>query len=230
MMRGVPYDSSFTDLMFSWSLEDIFNENLYKNQVEKIPESFQSVEHYFGSFVFPLLEETRADLASSMEIIHEAPFAEVISLDACKPYGTLNYDIKVDYWRNRFSDRGKDPYKTLPGDVFIVSDAKPETVSDLQQGGRTWTFATVTNITEDEIGGGNNSSTFFKVKALRDTEVKGGMRQSLFVVFLRNITTNKRIWRALCKFGNLKIIEEVLCADSEVRIVTKDYYACNCFV
>ncbi|KAL7163145.1 hypothetical protein ACSBR2_039278 [Camellia fascicularis] len=217
MMRGVPYDSSFTDLMFSWSLEDIFNENLYTNQVEKIPESFQSVEHYFGSFVFPLLEETRADLASSMEIIHEAPFAEVISLDACKPYGTLHYDVKVDYWRNRFSDRGKDPYKTLAGDVFIVSDAKPETVSDLQQGGRTWTFATVTNITEDEIGGGNNSSTFFKVKALRDIEVKGGMRQSLFVVFLRNITTNKRIWRALRKFGNLKIIKEVLCADSEVQ-------------
>ncbi|CAL5430276.1 unnamed protein product [Camellia sinensis] len=248
MMIGVPYDSSFTDLMFSWSLEDIFNENLYKNQVkhgfqavcpgwfgfksdwfilnsikekgilvDKIPESFQSVKHYFGSFVFPLLEETRADLASSMEIIHEAPFAEVISLNVCEPYETLHYYIKVDYWRNRFSDRGKDPYKTLPGDVFIVSDAKPETVSDLQQGGRTWTFATVTNITEDEIEGGNNSSTFFKVKALRDIEVKGGMRQSLFVVFLRNITTNRRIWSALRKFGNLKIIEEVLCADSKVQ-------------
>ncbi|KAL7163132.1 hypothetical protein ACSBR2_039265 [Camellia fascicularis] len=217
MMRGVPYYSSFTDLMFSWSLEDIFNENLYKNQVEKIPESFQSVKHYFGSFVFPLLEETRADLASSIEIIHEAPFAEVISLNACKPYGTLHYDIKVDCWRNRFSDCGKDPYKTLPGDVFIVSDAKPETLYDLQQGGRTWTFATVTNITEDEIGQGNNSSTFFKVKALRDIEVKRGMRQSLFVVFLRNITTNKRIWSAIHQFGNLKIIEEVLSADSEVQ-------------
>ncbi|CAL5354450.1 unnamed protein product [Camellia sinensis] len=233
MMRGVPYDLSFTDLMFSWSIVDIFDEDLYKNQVEKIPESFQSVKHYFGSFVFPLLEETRAELASSMEIIHEAPFAKVISLNACELYGTLHYDIEVDYWRNR----GKDPYKTLPGDVFIVSDAKPESVYDLQQGGRTWTFATVTNIiedeTEDEIGEGledeiedetkdengrgNNSSTFFKVKALRDIEVKGGMRQSLFVVFLRNITTNKRIWSALRKFGNRKIIERVLCADSKVQ-------------
>ncbi|CAL5430271.1 unnamed protein product [Camellia sinensis] len=233
MMRGVPYDLSFTDLMFSWSIVDIFDEDLYKNQVEKIPESFQSVKHYFGSFVFPLLEETRAELASSMEIIQEAPFAKVISLNACELYGTLHYDIEVDYWRNR----GKDPYKTLPGDVFIVSDAKPESVYDLQQGGRTWTFATVTNIiedeTEDEIGEGledeiedetkdengrgNNSSTFFKVKASRDIEVKGGMRQSLFVVFLRNITTNKRIWSALRKFGNRKIIERVLCADSKVQ-------------
>lgn len=184
--------------------------------MEKIPESFESVEHYLGSFVFPLLEETRAALFSSLDSVHEAPYAEVISLSESKPHGTSLFDIKVDYWRNRFSDHGKEPYKTLPGDVFVVSDVKPESLSDLQRVGRMWTFASVTKITEEE-NEGNISSTHFKVKASRDIEVKNGLRESLFVVFLINITTNKRIWKAL-HMRNLKIIKEVLCADSSVRI------------
>ncbi|KAG5545647.1 hypothetical protein RHGRI_017957 [Rhododendron griersonianum] len=206
----------FTNLVLSWSLQDILNENLYKNQVEKIPKSFDSVEHYTGSFVFPLLEETRAELFSSLDSVHEAPYAEVISLNESKPYRPSLFDIKVDYWRNRFIDHGKEPYKTLPGDVFVVSDVKPESLSDLQRVGRMWTFASVTRITEEE-NEGDSSSTHFTVIASRDIEVKNGLRESLFVVFLMNITTNKRIWKALRMLRNLKIIKEVLCADSSVQ-------------
>ncbi|KAB2623949.1 hypothetical protein D8674_015609 [Pyrus ussuriensis x Pyrus communis] len=81
----------FTDTVFSWSLEDIFDENLYKNQ---IPKSFQSVQHYFGSYLFPLLEETRAQVHSSMETIYRAPFAEVVAFEEAKPYGKNLYDVK----------------------------------------------------------------------------------------------------------------------------------------
>ncbi|KAA8532347.1 hypothetical protein F0562_032398 [Nyssa sinensis] len=211
--------SGLIDLVFSWSLEDIFNENLYKNRVEKIPGSFQSVEHYLDSYVYPLLEETRADLASSMEIIYSAPFSEVIFLNESDE--TLLYDIKVDYWRNRFSDRGKEPYCILPGDIIILSDVKPVTVSDLQQVGRTWTFASVTHITKDEnevdTEDENEVTTFastcFKVKASKDIGVKEGM----FVVFLINIITNRRIWNSLHMFTNLRIIKKVLCTNSVVE-------------
>ncbi|XP_058220397.1 uncharacterized protein LOC131330732 isoform X2 [Rhododendron vialii] len=191
---------------------------VYKEEarVEKIPESFESVEHYLGSFVFPLLEETRAALFSSLDSVHEAPYAEVISLNESKSYGSSLFDIKVDYWRNRFNDLGKEPYKTLPGDVFVISDVKPESLSDLQRVGRMWTFASVTSITEEE-NEGDSSSTHFKVIASRDIEVKNGLRESLFVVFLMNITTNKRVWNALRMLRNLKIIKEVLCADSSVQ-------------
>ncbi|KAA8529934.1 hypothetical protein F0562_034462 [Nyssa sinensis] len=213
------------DLVFSWSLEDIFNENLYKNQVEKIPGSFQSVEHYLRSYVYPLLEETRAELASSMDIIYGAPFAEVISLDEAKPYGTLLYNVKVDYWRNKFSNHGKEPYRTLPGDIVIFSDAKPETVSDLQRVGRTWTLASVTNITQDE-NEDDSTTTYFKVKASKDIEVKEGMWRSMFVVFLMNITTNKRIWNALHMSRNPQIIKEVLCPN---YVVEEDCYICSAY-
>ncbi|WRX14000.1 hypothetical protein QQP08_006487 [Theobroma cacao] len=178
-------------------------------QVEKIPVSFQSTEHYLGSYVLPLLEETRAAIRSSMESIARAPYAEVTYLNEAKPHGTLSFDVNVDYWRNRFSDRVKEPYKTLPGDIFVIADAKPETESDLQRGGRTWTFALVTNITADEDED-NSSSTSFEVKAQEDIASKDEMQNSLFVIFLRNVTTGRRIWNALHMKGNLKIIKEVL--------------------
>ncbi|KAI3734270.1 hypothetical protein L6452_13735 [Arctium lappa] len=51
-------NGGFSQLIFSWSLDDILNEQLYKFQVEEIPLTFLSVEHYLSSFVYPLLEET----------------------------------------------------------------------------------------------------------------------------------------------------------------------------
>jgi hypothetical protein len=68
-----------------------------------------------------------------MEIISNAPFAEVIAFDESKSYGKNLYDVKVDSWRNRFSVLGKEPYKTLPGDILVLANAKPEDVSDLQR-------------------------------------------------------------------------------------------------
>ncbi|KAK4406232.1 Regulator of nonsense transcripts 1 [Sesamum angolense] len=115
----------FTDLVLSWSLEEIFDENLYKYQVGEIPQSFESVDQYLGSYVFPLLEETRAELASALETVYKAPFAEVTSFNELKG-DKLQYHVKVDHWRNRKSD-GKEPYRTLPGDVVLLSDLKPET-------------------------------------------------------------------------------------------------------
>ncbi|KAK6242403.1 hypothetical protein SCA6_007792 [Theobroma cacao] len=206
----------FIDAVFSWSLEDIFNDNLYKDQVEKIPVSFQSTEHYLGSYVLPLLEETRAAIRSAMESIARAPYAEVTYLNEAKPHGTLSFDVNVDYWRNRFSDRVKEPYKTLPGDIFVIADTKPETASNLQRKGRTWTFALVTNITADDDED-NSSSTSFKVKALEDIASKDEMQNSLFVVFLRNVTSERRIWNALHMKGNLKIIKELLATGSVVE-------------
>ncbi|XP_022776511.1 uncharacterized protein LOC111318116 isoform X2 [Durio zibethinus] len=212
----------FIDTVFAWSLEDIFNDDLYKDEVGKIPDAFQSMEQYLESYVLPLLDETRAEMRSSMEVIARAPYAEVTHLQEAKPHGKLLFNVNVDYWRNRFNDREKEPYKTLPGDVFVIADVKPETASDLQRVGRSWTFALVTKISgvsedpeDDDVD--NSSSTIFKVKALEDLASKDDMQRSLFVVFLMNITTNKRIWNALHKRGNLKIIKQLLRAGSMVE-------------
>ncbi|KAK6146300.1 hypothetical protein DH2020_020169 [Rehmannia glutinosa] len=208
--RSWPKDQ-FIDLIFSWSTQDIFDENLYKNQVEKIPESFECVDLYLGSYVFPLLEETRAELATAMETVYKAPFAEITSFAELK-CDKLFYDVKVDHWRNRISDRGREPYRTLPGDIVLVSNMKPETASDLGRAGWTYTFACVRNIAEDESGGGFTSSNF-KLKTAEHIDVGDGKSEMLYVVFLMNVTTNKRIWNALSMRRNLSIIEKVLSKD-----------------
>ncbi|KAM4110010.1 hypothetical protein ACJW30_03G161900 [Castanea mollissima] len=186
--------------------------------VKQIPQSFESVHQYFCSYLYPLLEETRAQLYSSMEIISTAPFAEVIAFDESKPYGEKLYDVQVDNWSNRCSDRSKEPYKTLPGDILILADAKPEHVSDLQRIGRSWAFVMVTKIPEDDIDDDdiredNDTSTSFKVKAMKDIDADGG-KKSLFVVFLTNTIPNKRMWNALHMQKNLNIIKKVLCTSS----------------
>ncbi|KAL0302225.1 UNVERIFIED_CONTAM: hypothetical protein Sangu_3111700 [Sesamum angustifolium] len=202
----------FTDLVLSWSLEEIFDENLYKYQVGEIPQSFESVDQYLGSYVFPLLEETRAELASALETVYKAPFAEVTSFNELKG-DKLQYHVKVDHWRNRKSERGKEPYRTLPGDVVLLSDLKPETVCYLQRVDRTFTFASVTNTVDDETreSGDNCTPSNFKVKTEKHVEVGDGQSNSLYVLFLMNMTTNKRIWNALSMRRNLKIIKKVLC-------------------
>ncbi|GMJ04494.1 hypothetical protein HRI_004118600 [Hibiscus trionum] len=207
----------FIDTVFQWSLEDIFNDDLYKDLVEKIPVQFQSVEHYFGSYLLPLLEETRAAMCSSMEIIDRAPYTEVTYLNEAKSHGTgtLLFNVNVDYWRNSFCDHEKEPYKTLPGDVLIIANVKPETPSDLQRVGKTWFFALVTYVENDD-NEVNSSSLSFKVKTLEDVVSKDDLRKSLYVVQVTNVTTNIRIWNALHMMRKSTVINEVLRTDSVV--------------
>ena len=201
--------------------------------MEEIPESFGTVDHYFRSYIYPLLEDIRAEMCSSMEDIHRAPFAEVISFVESKSDRPLFYDVMVDRWRNRFSDRDKEPYKTMPGDILILTEAKPETVSDLQRVGRTWTFALVTKIPEEEDEDededeDDSTSTYFEVKISKNHEVDDAKQSSMFVVFLINTIANRRIWNALHLFGNMCIISRVLSSDSLVSNVNKLNISIKC--
>ncbi|XP_060188336.1 uncharacterized protein LOC132617360 isoform X2 [Lycium barbarum] len=201
----------FIDLVLSWSIKDIFDDTLYQHQVEQIPQSFESAEHYIGSFFFRLLEETRADIAASLKDIVKAPFAELISFDEVEPNGA--FDVKVDYWRNKCSD-GRVPYRTSPGDIVVISKAKPEAANDLQRSGY-WTFASVIDANE------NDALVNFKVRIPPYSGIVKGMRQSCHIVFLVNVMPNNRVWDALRMRKNLSMIEKVLCPVPEKRIGQK---------
>ncbi|PWA75523.1 uvrD-like Helicase, ATP-binding domain, P-loop containing nucleoside triphosphate hydrolase [Artemisia annua] len=173
------HEDEFTKIILSWSLDDILNEDLYKNKVENIPLSFESQNHYFGSFVYPLLEETRCELASSMEIMYRAPFADIIAFNESKSGENMLYDVTVGPWKNQLSERGKDAFHTLAGDLLILVDGKPESVSDLQHLGRTWAFSLVKNNKDD--------STSIKVKASKPIEFQDGMVEVVEIAkFLRD--------------------------------------------
>ncbi|KAI3830534.1 hypothetical protein MKW98_030697, partial [Papaver atlanticum] len=186
--------------------------------VEKIPECFQSVEDYLGSYTLPLIEETRSELFSSMQVLHDAPFAEVISVKQSVPHGSFLYELKFDAWRNINIGSGKEPYSPKCGDLFVLSDVVPEIASDLEQCVRICTFALVmkdmkeSNATEDD-----KISSYLEFRTSKLVEAKDGMRNSVFAVFLVNMTTKIRIWKALHMSGNLQIIKEVLCSNSMVE-------------
>lgn len=166
---------------------------MQKCKVNNIPVSFQSMEHYLWSFIFPLLEETRAELSSSMETVARAPFAEAISIEKCKPYNRLHYNVKVDSYRNRSNGHGNEPYRTLPGDVFILLDSRPENIHDLSHLGSNWTVCWVNKFTDNDNSQNENGNSF-KVRASRDISgVKHGMQKSIFTVFLINITTRQNM-------------------------------------
>ncbi|KAK8667987.1 hypothetical protein V6N13_105459 [Hibiscus sabdariffa] len=124
-------------------------------------------------------------MQSSMEIIARAQYAELTHLDVAN-YVPL----------------------TLPGDVLVIADVKPESSSDLPSPGRARTFALVTKIEGDNRD--NSSSTSFKVTTLKDFRSKDDTKKSLYVIHLTSLITNRRLWNALHMTRNLKIINKVL--------------------
>ena len=166
--------------------------------------------------MYPLLEETRAQLCSSMENMSNSPFAQVIGLEMAKPYGKKLYNLKIDGWQNRFTLRAKEPYRVLPGDVLVLSDYKPETANDLQRLGRMWSFVSIVKTSDDENEGDTNS-VYFKVKASEDIDQKKLRHKSLFLVFLTNISSNRRIWNAIHMNGNLELVKQILTTSDTVR-------------
>ncbi|XP_039171753.1 uncharacterized protein LOC104449996 [Eucalyptus grandis] len=201
------------DVIFSWSLQEIFNINLYGDKVKSIPESFQSVDQYLASYIFPLLEETRASLCSSMQTVSSLPFAEVTGFAEGKKN---EYHVGVDHWRNRSTHHGKEPYKTLPGDVLILTNAKPDTLPSLERFAGGWAFASVTEIDAD---GNAQSSTNFRVKAFLDNKVKDDCSwEKMYAVYVINAVPNNRIWNVLHRYRKLKIEKGVLHKDSAAEI------------
>ncbi|XP_051116744.1 uncharacterized protein LOC127241644 [Andrographis paniculata] len=209
-------DHGFIDMVLSWSRQDgIFNHNLYRHQVETIPDVFPSAEKYLSSFFFPLLEETHFELASAFEDAYRAPYANVTRLHEWKKKDKF-YEVNVDHWTNIGKDSDGKPYRTLPGDILLVSDRKPENASDMRRTGWTYTLASVIQVSDkqgddDEEGDDAISSPVaFKMETAVAMDVEFVKNRSFYVIHLMNVTSNKRIWNALRMHRNMKIISKVL--------------------
>ncbi|GKD31574.1 hypothetical protein Tco_1242352, partial [Tanacetum coccineum] len=155
--------------------------------------------------------ETRCELASSMEIMYNAPFADILSINESKSGENMLYDVTIGSWKNKYSERGKDSYHTLLGHLLILADGKPGCITNLQRVGRTLAFSMVKNYQDD--------STSLRVKASKPIEFQDGM----FVLSVIDLSSQKIIWNSLHMHRNLNIIKEVLYSDSKV----KEYSICR---
>jgi senataxin len=149
-----------------------------------------------------------------MEILSNSPYAEVVSLEKKLSHscGRNHYVVRTDSWKNISSGYGKELYKTLSGDVFILADFKPESVHDLTRSGKMWCFVLSAGVLHD-----TELMSTFKVIASKDIDIDETGKKSMFIIFLTNITPNRWIWNALHMGRDSKLIERILCATDVVR-------------
>ncbi|XP_029129258.1 uncharacterized ATP-dependent helicase C29A10.10c [Cajanus cajan] len=184
------------DHVFSWSISDILNENLYQNQVMKIPETYSSTSIYLRSFILPLVEETHADLLSSIRTVSKSPISQISRIRETKNHQSpsdLFYQITV------LKKRGL-AYEPVVGDLIAVTNVRPKCINDLNN------HCLIAFVHRAS----NFCITILSSKLITTLDQNKEIR---FVVYLTNLNTNIRIWRSLnseLEGGNMKIIDKVL--------------------
>ncbi|KAL8472338.1 hypothetical protein ACS0TY_029523 [Phlomoides rotata] len=192
------------DFVFGWSIEDVMNTNLYRNKVTRIPETFTSVHHYLSSFTFPLIEETHADLRSNMMRLHSAPACQISKVQKSK-----SFDPHNNFWYlttlKGLADSGNNAgvYEPKVGDLIALTEVRPECIDDLNGAKRSYVVALVQSTRDHE-------TNKISIRSSRSISLK--ITDELFAVYLTNLKTNIRIWKALhpCKGGFSRIINTVL--------------------
>jgi len=182
-------------------------------QVKKIPDMFSSVDDYLGSFNQPLIEETRASLCSGLEVAGEAPACEISQLVPFKPkskrpQNRLGYDI-LTRGITTFKNPGGD-YEPKSADLVLLTNTRVKVVHDLNTAGDQFVIASVLKLNDE-------------VRLLTAKEISPKLRPEganrIYAIYLINLTTNMRIWRALSpkpKTTNLSLMKKVLQYDSAV--------------
>ncbi|XP_045833411.1 uncharacterized protein LOC123924528 [Trifolium pratense] len=203
----------FLDIVFSWSLKDVLNENLYRNKVKKIPETFNSPTDYKNSFITPLLEETHSDLYSSLSTgVSHAPFCEVTKVERdIKEFRlpkALFYQLSLKSSTN-VDEKDVVKYEPEAGDLIAFTDNRPRRADDLNTQRCPYTIAYVIAPKDDFSG----EILILSSKCLTEFDFKKDSTNKMFAVQLMNMTTNIRIWKALnsqTEGEHLDLIKKVL--------------------
>ncbi|XP_060189971.1 uncharacterized protein LOC132618998 [Lycium barbarum] len=238
--KNVP---GLVDLVFSWSLKDVLNKDLYKDKVKEIPETFESIDHYLQSFITPLVEETRADLLSNLSIVWRAPALEVLDViisEDFKPPKGLYYDILLKRTKEgegeKSEAKNESKYEPEVGDLIALTNVRPRRIEDLNRPKRSYLIAIVQWMKKEYIVQGKKKKVIVRGKKKEDSDwipilssqlipfqkpdrAKGEHGDKLFIVYLSNLTTNIRIWNALhsdLENANLEIIKTVLKSDPDI--------------
>ncbi|XP_042472364.1 uncharacterized protein LOC122055031 [Zingiber officinale] len=113
---------SLADQIFSWSLEDVLNPDFFRDKVERIPMTFDTVKNYLSSFTYPLLEELREEMSSNLQTLSRAPFVKIERLE-CRNRAEHIYFMVVDPPADE--TRSASDYKPCKGDILILSKSRP---------------------------------------------------------------------------------------------------------
>ncbi|RWR84616.1 helicase SEN1-like protein isoform X1 [Cinnamomum micranthum f. kanehirae] len=199
------------DIVLKWSIKDVLNNDLFKDQVATIPNTFQSIPHYFQSYVTPLLEETRADMCSNMKNLSRATTLKIE--DSKRRHKEEGFVYKIEVGPLKSSN-----FMPQSDDVFVLTETKPKVAYDLLKEPSSYHVAVVTNVKAGQSG------PRFKVRVKASKPIvlpeSYNSKKFLLAVLVMNIKTNGRIWKSLCldptMHRNSNVIKDVLQPDSMV--------------
>ncbi|QHN91960.1 ATP-dependent helicase [Arachis hypogaea] len=223
-------ESSLLDIVFSWTLKDVLNDNLYKHKVVKIPETFNSVKEYMTSFVPSLIEETRSDICSGLKGVSRARFCEIKTVKMDKEFfeppknlfyllTLVNTSDNDDVDKDDVEEGGEigKSYELMLGDVIAFTPVRPKCIDDLNSPKN---FYHIGYVVRPKRAYDNVipilSSKLMETK--NEYDRSGGVKK-LYAVHLMNILTNVRIWKALnsqLEDADMSIIEKVLRPDTKI--------------
>lgn len=189
-------------------------------QVDEIPKTFSSVDHYLKSFTIPLIEETHADLLSKITALHSAPSCEILKVKKTKVDNYTPADNILLYTLTlKTAAKGEKnspkSYEPLFADLIALSDVRAKRLSDLDSPKAPFNLAIVERASDNAIRIISTKPVLFENGLLGDR---------LFIVYLTNLNTNYRIWGALHphKEVNTSIFTSVLTVSPSVRFVLKN--------
>ncbi|CAL5365925.1 unnamed protein product [Camellia sinensis] len=179
--------------------------------VKQIPMTFSSTEHYMKSFINPLIEETHANLFSSLERLSRAPFSQVLSLELFYKISLKRGDTANDHEPN---------FEPEFEDLIALTEVRPKCIEDLNKPKSSFLVAVVQRMKD----GYDHDKLIIRsskpIAFYADKEEHRKKKKNLFVVFLTNMKPSVRIWTALnseLEGGNMNIIKTVLQIDPNLE-------------
>ncbi|XP_010246024.1 PREDICTED: uncharacterized protein LOC104589404 isoform X2 [Nelumbo nucifera] len=218
-MDRVKKKAELVDIILSWQIEDILNENLLKDKVKEIPTRFSSISHYLESFHYPLVEETRAELCSCLVAIASAPYVGIHFKEENDVW-ELQYGSELGFYCS-VSGSEKRLYVPVIGDMILFSTSVPANVSELTSGLSVSCLAVVSDA-------GKGATGYVKARLGVPWSIGTKCIGSSFVaVFLMNVTNASHVWYSLQvdtgdSCANLNLIKKALCYENLVE------KACSC--
>lgn len=112
-------------------------------QMKRIPSTFSDLKSYLESYTSPLLEEMRMEMSSSLEAISTMPSTKISWIEQKKNNKVYDIVFDADSQNSKACNR-PESYVPSVGDIIILSDVKPEHISDITRNGRPYIVAFVT--------------------------------------------------------------------------------------
>ncbi|CAN6236027.1 unnamed protein product [Urochloa humidicola] len=177
-------EDELVDLIFSWSLEDVMNQDLFRDKANTIPDRFSGLKSYLDSFRIPLLEEMRAEMSSNLDSLPNnlsSPSAVPIRslIPKFSKGAAKSYHVAVAGHRGARAP--------CIGDIVVLVEATPpRRAAELSSNPGSYCLAHVRDVSGNKLS--------FEIRAARRIE---DASRCAFAATLLSFVPYARIWRCL---------------------------------